>query len=164
MRKRISESKKLRIERIVNARTKLIQNGSQINEWEWPDWGGIADIGQGILAGAGMIPLVGNLADLANAGWSTARGNYGDAAINLASAIPGAGLAIGGASLANKGNNLYKGLKGGKAVATAIKPVKATHKIVKGGNKIANDGTPVKSVRPATNYAGVNFSNPFGGM
>jgi hypothetical protein len=106
-----------RLKRIVNARARMIQEESQLNEWEWPSWNTVQDVGQGVLSGVGMIPGVGNLADLANAGWSAGRGNYADAALNLAAAVPGAGLAVGGTALANKGNKLYKGLKAGEVAA-----------------------------------------------
>lgn len=48
----------------------------------------------------GMVPLVGEAFDVINAGISLARGNYGDAALNLASALPGIGNAVGGTKIA----------------------------------------------------------------
>ena len=53
---------------------------------------GFWDYFQGALDVVGMIPAVGNAADLLNAGISTVRGNYGDAALSLGAAVPGAGL------------------------------------------------------------------------
>jgi hypothetical protein len=39
----------------------------------------------------GFVPVVGTVADLANAGISAARGDYAGAAINLVAAVPGIG-------------------------------------------------------------------------
>ncbi|MBL6445373.1 hypothetical protein JMN32_03585 [Fulvivirga sp. 29W222] len=75
---------------------------------QWPSWSEALDVVQTGLDVVGMIPAVGNVADLANAGISVARGNYGDAALSLAAAVPGAGLAAGGAKLAKKA---YKAVK-----------------------------------------------------
>ena len=50
-----------------------------------------------LFAFLGMVPVVGFVADIANAGISVARGNYADASINLAAAVPGAGQAVMGA-------------------------------------------------------------------
>tara|TARA_B100000131_G_C17687298_1_gene439109 strand:- start:19 stop:564 length:546 start_codon:yes stop_codon:yes gene_type:complete len=133
--RKLTESKKRLIEKYVNARCKALQEGKPLKEGDG-FWSGLADMGQGALSGLGMIPGVGNIADLANAGWSVARGNYGDAALNLAAAIPGAGLAIGGANLANKGNKVYKGLKGAEKVHHVTAPVKAGYKTTKGADKI----------------------------
>lgn len=47
-----------------------------------------------------MIPVVGNVFDIVNAGISLARGNYVDAAINLAAALPGIGQMATGAKFA----------------------------------------------------------------
>lgn len=64
---------------------------------------GVLDAIQTGLSFLGMVPVVGFVADVANAGISVARGNYVDASINLAAAIPGAGQAVTGAKLAGVG-------------------------------------------------------------
>jgi RHS repeat-associated protein len=48
----------------------------------------------------GMVPVIGFFADVANGCISLARGNYVDAALSFASAIPGIGDIVGGAKLA----------------------------------------------------------------
>ena len=58
------------------------------------DWGHTA------LDVVGMVPVIGNIADLANAGWYLAEGDKEMAALSAAAAIPGAGLAVGGGKLA----------------------------------------------------------------
>jgi len=105
----MKKTRKIQIERVINSRAKILQEESRLKVEGW--WDTAQDVGQGALGVVGMIPGVGNIADLANAGWSAGRGNYGDAALNLAAAVPGAGLAVGGASLLNKGKNAYKGIK-----------------------------------------------------
>ena len=65
----------------------------------------------------GMTPVVGFVADIANAGISVARGNYADASINLAAAVPGAGQAVAGAKLAGVGIGLAKIGRGADRVA-----------------------------------------------
>ena len=155
----LSENKKRLIERYVEVQSKKLQQEAigQLNEW--PDWlddatsyvsdkasdlgnylgdasSGLQDIGQGALGIVGLVPGVGNFADLANAGWSAARGNMGDAALNLAAAVPGVGLWAGGTNLANKGNNLYKGLKTAKAIKTGIKPAKSAFGIGTGAKDV----------------------------
>ncbi|MEO0510797.1 MAG: RHS repeat-associated core domain-containing protein [Verrucomicrobiota bacterium] len=55
----------------------------------------------------GMVPVVGFVADIANAGISVARGNYADASINLAAAVPGLGQAATGAKFAAAGFGVF---------------------------------------------------------
>ena len=47
------------------------------------------DIAQSVIGLAGLIPVVGNVADAANVGISVARGNYQDAIRDGASAVSG---------------------------------------------------------------------------
>jgi len=59
------------------------------------DWEGALDNVQTGLDVAGMIPVAGEALDLANAGISAARGNYGEAALSLAAMAPLGGQAAG---------------------------------------------------------------------
>ncbi len=52
---------------------------------------------------AGLVEGVGTLADLANAGISTLRGNFGDAGLSLGSAVPIAGLGFASIKIAKRG-------------------------------------------------------------
>lgn len=61
---------------------------------------GILDTTQSLIGVAGFIPGFGSLFDIGNAGISAARGNWGQAAMDLVFAVPGAGDA---AALAGKG-------------------------------------------------------------
>lgn len=60
------------------------------------------DMFQDALDIVGLIPIVGNAADLANAGIHAIRGNYTMAALSLAAAVPGAGVAVGATKIAVK--------------------------------------------------------------
>lgn len=53
----------------------------------------ISDIGHTALDVAGMVPVIGEAADLANAGWYAAEGDYTNAALSAAAAVPFAGNA-----------------------------------------------------------------------
>ena len=68
---------------------------------------------------AGMVPGIGNVFDVANAGLYASRGKKGMAALSLGAAIPGIGLAAGATKL---------GTKAAKAAASAGKVAKAEGK------------------------------------
>jgi hypothetical protein len=73
--------------------------------WSWDDIVNLPwkDIGHGALDVAGLIPGVGEAADLANAVWYTAEGDYLNAGLSLVSVIPVVGDVIGkGGKLATK--------------------------------------------------------------
>ncbi len=53
-----------------------------------------SDIGHTALDVAGFIPVVGGVADLANAGWYAAEGDWTNAALSATAAIPGVGDAV----------------------------------------------------------------------
>ncbi|GIW80229.1 MAG: hypothetical protein KatS3mg105_2036 [Gemmatales bacterium] len=65
--------------------------------WEQDPYAVISEIGHTILDIAGLFPVVGNIADLANAVWYGIEGNWEYAALSLAAAVPGLGyLAVAG--------------------------------------------------------------------
>jgi hypothetical protein len=77
------------------------------------------DAGHTALDIAGFIPVVGAVADVANAAWYLAEGDYANAALSGVSAIPGVGDAIG---LAGKGGKAtLKLAKGNKLLGKAGK-------------------------------------------
>ncbi|NUS52590.1 MAG: hypothetical protein HOQ22_16310 [Nocardioidaceae bacterium] len=67
------------------------------------------DVGHFVLDLAGLIPVVGDVADLINAGWYTSEGDYLNAGLSGAAAVPFLGWAATGG----------KGLKGVKALFKA---------------------------------------------
>ncbi|MFB5763712.1 HNH endonuclease [Paenibacillus medicaginis] len=91
-------------------------------------WNKFLDVTQVVLDVVGCIPVVGEIADLANAGISLARGDYVGAALSVASAIPFAGWAATGAKAARRVAQATKlGSKAVKAVdktATVVKSAK----------------------------------------
>ena len=89
---------------------------------------GAADVLQGVISVAGLIPLVGNAADGLNAVISGARGNYGDATLDTLSAIPGGGQVVGVANIGVKfgrgGKTIWQSIKGVfRAPKTGGKPL-----------------------------------------
>lgn len=83
-------------------------------------WGAVSDHGHTALDLAGFLPGLGTVADLANAAWYTAEGDYKNAAFSAASAIPGAGDAAAAARLGARGMDAAQGIRrGADAVDTA---------------------------------------------
>tara|TARA_R100000664_G_C2753090_1_gene140461 strand:- start:15 stop:485 length:471 start_codon:yes stop_codon:yes gene_type:complete len=124
------------------------------------DWGKALDRVQTGLTAAGMVPGLGNLADMANVAVSGGRAAHAkltgdteaakrfakEGAINAAAAVPGAGLAVGGAKLASKG--VQKGaevLKTGSKVAKKVKKVKKGKEVAKDVKKEIEDPNRAKT-------------------
>lgn len=82
-----------------------------------PSSGMLSEIGHGVLDLIGLVPVFGEPADVANAAWHAAEGNYVDAGLSLISVIPVVGDAIG------KGGKLAKRF-GGKLSGKALDVVK----------------------------------------
>ncbi|HEY9368647.1 DNRLRE domain-containing protein [Streptomyces sp.] len=68
----------------------------------------LSDIGHAALDVVGMVPVVGEVADVANGIWYAAEGNYADAALSMASAIPLVGY---GATAVKAGKYAAKGIE-----------------------------------------------------
>ena len=73
----------------------------------------LSNVGHTVLDGAGFIPVVGGIADLANASWYAAKGDKVNAALSAASAIPFAGDAFAAGKLG------LKAAKGAEKLAEA---------------------------------------------
>ncbi|MGW0777601.1 polymorphic toxin-type HINT domain-containing protein [Streptomyces sp. NPDC002835] len=69
-----------------------------------------------------MVPVIGEVADVANGVWYAAEGNYADAALSMAAAIPGVGAAATAAKWAKKGAKAADAVKGGTKNAPKAKP------------------------------------------
>jgi len=105
-------------------------------------WEKALDVTQITLDVVGLIPGVGEIADLANAGISLARGDYVGAALSATAAIPFAGWAATGAKATRKVAKAVDGVAGGskaaKAVKTAVKVTgAAAGRMVKSASEIA---------------------------
>nr|WP_282446227.1 DNA/RNA non-specific endonuclease [Paenibacillus silvae] len=98
-----------------------------------------------------MIPVIGEVADLANAGIYAARGDYTNAALSAAAAIPFVGWAATGAKFAVKGAKLIK--KAGKVIDS----------VVGAATKIADKaGQVAKAIGNLANKAGDAISDALG--
>jgi hypothetical protein len=102
---------------------------------------GFLDGLQTVLDVAGFIPGIGEVADIANAGISAARGNYLEAGLSLLSVIPGVGDAVG------------KGAKYALKAADAGAAAKALDLLKQADipgffNKLANNPQVAKYVEP----------------
>lgn len=86
----------------------------------------ISDVGHTALDVAGMVPVIGEVADLANAGWYLAEGDKTNAALSAAGAIPFAGNVATGAKWAKKGSDAVDMVTdGAKAIDRAGDTAKA---------------------------------------
>jgi hypothetical protein len=120
-----------------------------------------SEIGHTALNVAGMIPVIGAPADAINAGWYAAQGDWGNAALSAATAIPGLGDVVGGARLgatalkigedgveiAKDGVEAERAVKGGEA---AIEGTEAATKGTEAATKEATKGTEVGSAKEAS--------------
>ncbi|RKR87797.1 intein/RHS repeat-associated protein [Micromonospora pisi] len=82
-----------------------------------------SDIGHTTLDVVGLIPVVGEVADVANGVWYAAEGNYVDAALSMSSAIPFIGY---GATAIKAGRTGQKIIEGVDTVKDIEKGVEAT--------------------------------------
>ena len=121
------------------------------------------DIVQGALDVAGLAPVVGILADGLNAGISTARGNYADAALSMAAAIPIVGTAAGAAKLTYKGTKaLRKATQASQKVTGRADDLVGVFRVYGGKSKPRNySWTPVNpnSVSNFRDVAGLPNAN-----
>ena len=115
-----------------------------------------SEIGHTVLNVAGMVPVIGAPADAINAGWYAAQGDWADAALSAATAIPGVGDVVGGARLAKTGLKIAedgaeiaeggikaeRALKEGSEVASTAKSAEAAANADRGAGRLRNaDGT-----------------------
>jgi RHS repeat-associated protein len=102
--------------------------GNPISNIELDGHGWLSDLGHAALDVAGMVPVVGAVADVANGCWYAAEGDYLDAGLSFAGAIPVIGdaaisarYAIKGAKYATEGIEAARALKNGAHVAEGVK-------------------------------------------
>ncbi|WP_446678288.1 golvesin C-terminal-like domain-containing protein [Streptomyces scopuliridis] len=87
----------------------------------------ISDIGHAVLDVAGQVPVIGEVADGANAIWYAAEGNWVDAGISAAGMIPFAGSVATGARLTSKTVKAVDAISdGAKTADNVADTVKAT--------------------------------------
>jgi hypothetical protein len=97
----VVNSTKNKVSNVVKAATNKVSSGfNTVKEGlKNVNW---RDAGHAALDIAGFIPVVGAVADVANAAWYFAEGDYANAALSGVSAIPGLGDALGAAGKAGK--------------------------------------------------------------
>ncbi|WMX44034.1 SpvB/TcaC N-terminal domain-containing protein [Streptomyces roseicoloratus] len=92
---------------------------------KWPKMPSWKTIGHTTLDVVGMVPVVGEAADLTNAGWYAAEGDYVNAGLSAAAAIPGAGYAANAAKYGNRALDATQAAKNATNATDAAKTVKA---------------------------------------
>lgn len=103
-----------------------------------------SDIGHAALDVAGMVPVIGEVADVANGIWYAAEGNYVDAALSMASAIPLAGNAVAAAKLAKTGKKIADGIDTARDLEKAAENAKA----LENGVNATTDATRAPTTTP----------------
>ncbi|GKQ37326.1 ricin-type beta-trefoil lectin domain protein [Streptomyces sp. A012304] len=104
-------------------------------------WWGWSDIGHATLDVVGLVPVLGEAADVINGAWYLAEGNYVDAGLSFSSAIPLAGYAATAA-------------KGAKYVDEAVDAVKTADKTTEAASdaskatKAADEVVPPPAPKP----------------
>jgi len=102
-----------------------------------------SELGHTALDVIGMVPVVGTVANLANAGWYAAQGDWTNAAWSAAAAIPIEGEVADAAKL---GKDAIEIAKDGAKAERIVKDGKEIEQVAKDGTKIEgaiNDGTDV---------------------
>ncbi|MFC0112701.1 golvesin C-terminal-like domain-containing protein [Kibdelosporangium aridum] len=119
------------------------------------------EVGHAALDVAGVIPVVGEAADLANAAWYTAEGDYANAALSAAAAVPFAGW---GATAVKAGKYA---VKGAEAAQGAAKAADAGQSAAKTASKAADAGSngakAAPTPKPAPKSGGPSSGKPSGG-
>jgi RHS repeat-associated protein len=111
----------------------------------------ISDIGHAVLDVAGQVPVIGEIADGANAIWYAAEGNWVDAGLSAAGMIPFAGGAVTGARLASKT---------AKAVDTIADGAKAADNVADGAKAADNVADGAKAADNGPSGAGTKTDAP----
>ncbi|WP_158842816.1 golvesin C-terminal-like domain-containing protein [Saccharothrix deserti] len=123
-------------------------------------------IGHAALDVAGLVPGVGEVADLANAAWYAAEGDYANAALSAAAAIPFAGwaaTAVKAGKYAVKGADAAQGA--GKAAEGAGKAADTTataNTAAKAADTGANGAKTAPTPKPSPKVGGPSAGKPAG--
>jgi len=101
--------------------------GNPLSNIELDGHGWLSDLGHAALDAAGMVPVVGAVADVANGAWYAADGDYLDAGLSFAGAIP----FIGDAAITSR-----YAIKGAKYATEGVEALRAA----KNADHAINDG------------------------
>ena len=102
------------------ARNNPVNRVDPTGHADWFNWDTALDVAQLGIGVAGLIPVVGNVADAANVAISTARGDLVGAAIDAASMVPAAGQAAGATAITARLARLTARLGSKADVARAV--------------------------------------------
>jgi hypothetical protein len=124
----------------------------------------VSDIGHLALDGVGMIPVVGEVADLANGAWYAAEGDWANAALSAGAAIPFAGNVATGAKWVKRGIDVADTISDGvKAADKVADGAKALDKAADGAKvaKAADDAPKASKVAPNATVSRTEGKNEF---
>ncbi|MEU4770963.1 DNRLRE domain-containing protein [Micromonospora sp. NPDC023644] len=93
-----------------------------------------SDVGHATLDVVGLVPVVGEVADVANGIWYLAEGNYVDAGLSMSSAIPLAGYGASAVKFGKTGKKIYDGATATADTAKNVDNATDTAKATKGGD------------------------------
>ena len=127
--------------------------GNPVSQVEIDGHFSLSDLGHAALDVAGLVPGVGEVADLANAAWYAAEGDYGNAALSAASAIPFAGW---GAAAAKGAKYAAKGADAAQSAAKGADAARS-------GSKAANTAQSGGKAAPSPAKASSGGGGPTGG-
>ena len=140
-------SEKININNLISASPSESTSTWQQKDLERPDYkSDPSSILHTILGISGMIPGIGNVADLVDAGIYGLEGKGKDAALSLAAALPIAGIVAGGAKAAKKGKKALKGVSGKMPEMAETMPRTQTYQFPKTEYKTYSN-TRVKKLR-----------------
>ncbi|WP_203981222.1 golvesin C-terminal-like domain-containing protein [Planosporangium flavigriseum] len=108
-----------------------------------------SDIGHAALDVVGLVPVVGEVADVANGIWYAAEGNYVDAALSMASAIPLAGYGATAAKVARYGEKGLDALDTANDIRKAENRAEAVGDAAGGARKVDDAPVAPKQDAPA---------------
>lgn len=120
-----------------------------------------SDLGHAALDVAGLVPGIGEAADLANAAWYGAEGDAANAALSAAAAVPFAGW---GASAVKAGKYAVKGADAAQGAAKAADAGQSTAKTAsKAADAGAGGAKTAPAPKPAPKSGSVSAGKPSGG-
>ncbi|HEX6498205.1 MAG TPA: DNRLRE domain-containing protein, partial [Micromonosporaceae bacterium] len=124
--------------------------GNPFSNVEIDGHGWLSTLGHAALDAAGMIPVVGAVADVANGVWYAAEGDWLDAGLSFAGAIPVIGDAAIGARYAVKGAKYaVEGAEAAKDLVHGAEAAEDVYKDAKAADRLANEAKEARQAKEA---------------
>jgi len=123
----------------IHGRTSGLAGLSPLKAKSWydsfSDWGHLA------LDVAGMVPIVGAVADGVNAAWYAGEGDWASAGLSAAAMVPGLGQAATATKLGAKGIKAYKGADLASDIGSTVKnaPISTGVDVAFGADMVQSD-------------------------